>query len=470
MPAFAFTRLRAMLLAACLPCAAFGAAPDSELQRLRQEIEQLRRSHEERLQALEDRLRRAERAAEAPAAVPAAPAAVAAAPAAAAPAPTAVPSDPALASSANRFNPAIALILSGQYGRLSRDAGGGAIGGFTASGSERASRGFNLGESELSLSANVDHLFYGAMALALHPDDRASVEEAFIQTSALADGVTLKAGRFFSAVGYLNEQHAHTWDFVDNPLAYDAFLGTQFGQNGLQARWLLPTDRFVEVLAEAGNGAAFPGAAADRNGAGAATLGVRTGGDWGVSSSWLAGVAVLRASPRGRESIDIDRLGNTVANAFSGRSTLWNASGVFKWAPNGNPQRTNLKLQAEYFRRREDGTLVYDTRGSAVADRYASAQSGWYAQGIYQFMPRWRAGLRLDRLASGSVDYGVNSAALANADFRPQRASLMLDWSPSEFSRLRLQVANDRSRLGGADRQVFLQYQMSLGAHGAHGY
>jgi hypothetical protein len=36
---------------------------------------------------------------------------------------------------------------------------------------------------------------------------------------------TVRAGRFFSGIGYLNEQHAHTWDFVDTPLAYRAMLG-----------------------------------------------------------------------------------------------------------------------------------------------------------------------------------------------------------------------------------------------------
>ena len=46
----------------------------------------------------------------------------------------------------------------------------------------------------------------------------------------------------------------------------------------------------------------------------------------------------------------------------------------------------------------------------------------------------------------------------------------MLDFNASEFSRVRLQFAQDRSRLGSTDNQLFLQYQMSLGAHGAHSY
>jgi len=46
----------------------------------------------------------------------------------------------------------------------------------------------------------------------------------------------------------------------------------------------------------------------------------------------------------------------------------------------------------------------------------------------------------------------------------------MLDYSPSEFSRWRLQLARDNSRQGLPDTQFFVQYIMSLGAHGAHSY
>ena len=43
----------------------------------------------------------------------------------------------------------------------------------------------------------------------------------------------------------------------------------------------------------------------------------------------------------------------------------------------------------------------------------------------------------------------------------------MLDWSPSEFSRLRLQYTNDQV-LPRSEDQWYLQYIMSIGAHGAH--
>jgi hypothetical protein len=46
----------------------------------------------------------------------------------------------------------------------------------------------------------------------------------------------------------------------------------------------------------------------------------------------------------------------------------------------------------------------------------------------------------------------------------------MFDYSPSEFSRLRLQLARDQSRPGVTDNQIFLQYIMSLGTHAAHSF
>ena len=87
---------------------------------------------------------------------------------------------------------------------------------------------------------------------------------------------------------------------------------------------------------------------------------------------------------------------------------------------------------------------------------------------MYQFAPYWRVGVRRDQLDSGSVDYGLNNSNLARTSFSPFKNSLMFDYNPSEFSRIRLQVAQDKSHQGVTDNQLFLQYQMSLGAHGAH--
>jgi hypothetical protein len=53
--------------------------------------------------------------------------------------------------------------------------------------------------------------------------------------------------------------------------------------------------------------------------------------------------------------------------------------------------------------------------------------------------------------------------------YNPTRNTVMVDWANSEYSMLRLQVAQDTMYgPGKTNNQVFLQYIMSLGAHGSH--
>lgn len=379
-------------------------------------------------------------------------------------------------ASPSSFNPAISLILSGIYTNLTRDPADYRITGFALPGDAEigpGARGFSLAETELGIYGNIDPYFYGGLNFSLHGDNSASVEEAFIQTIALSNGVTAKAGRFFSSIGYLNAQHAHTWEFVDAPLAYQAMLATQYADDGAQVKWLAPTDLFMEFGVELGRGRAFPGSDRDKNGTGAGALFAHFGGDIGMSNSWRAGLSMLTTAPRDRESTDIDRAGNDALDRFSGHSRMWIADVVWKYAPNGNPVYTNFKLQGEYLQRHEDGDFTYDADGAlggTATSTYDAKQSGWYVQGVYQFMPYWRVGLRTERLDTGTVDYGANAANLAASDFNPSKNSVMIDYSPSEFSRIRLQLAQDKSRAGVTDDQLFVQYQMSLGAHGAHQY
>ncbi len=85
-------------------------------------------------------------------------------------------------------------------------------------------------------------------------------------------------------------------------------------------------------------------------------------------------------------------------------------------------------------------------------------------------MPYWRVGARYDWLDPGSVDYGVNGAYFADTSFNPQRAAVMLDYTPSEFSRFRIQYQQSKVQPGLTDNQIFVQYILTLGAHGAHRY
>lgn len=375
------------------------------------------------------------------------------------------------ASRGNDFNPELSLILQGAYAR--RETGERRPTGFLRDAAIGApTRGFSLGDSELILAANVDPYFRGHATVIL-ADGQANVEEAWFQTLSLDRGLTLKGGRFLSGTGYANEQHPHAWDFADNSLMYQTLFGEHLAQDGLQLKWLAPSDTFVELGLEAGRGAAFPGSGngGDKNGAGSWALFGHVGDDFGDSNAWRAGLSWLSARPRDRESRLLNQSGADTLNQFSGRSKTWIADFIWKWAPDGNPKARNFKFQSEVFQRDEEGELTYDTDTGGIRNpgSYRARQSGWYAQGVYQFMPRWRAGLRYDRLNSGSLDYGANNAALLPAAYSPSKWSLMADWSPSEFSRLRLQLARDQAMRGNPDdQQITLQYIHSLGSHGAH--
>jgi hypothetical protein len=396
---------------------------------------------------------------------------VPAAPAPAAPALAAAPSPPP--AGAGGLQTALSLILSGQYVRSTRDPASYRIRGFPLPPDAEigpGTRGFSLAESELGLAASIDPWLRGVANIAFAPDNSVAVEEAYVQTTSLGHGLSARAGRFFSAIGYLNAQHAHTWDFADAPLAYQAMLGTQFNDDGVQLLWLAPTDRFVELGLELGRGRGFPGSDTGRNGAGAAALVAHMGDDIGESHSWRAGLSLLRTRASGQALLATDPAGQDRLDAFSGHTRVWVADAVWKWAPQGNATRTNFKLQGEYLHSTRDGTLVVDSAGLASSANYRAAQSGWYLQGVYQFMPRWRVGLRTERLDPGSPDFGMNAALAGRASGSPRKTSLMFDYNPSEFSRVRLQLAQDRARPGPTDWQWWLQYQMSLGAHGAHSF
>jgi len=449
-----FKPVAALLALATLPAISWA----DDVSALRAELQALKTDYGARVEALEARIQQLETASQANAD---------AALAAATPAPEPAPEPTTGGGGASAFNPAISLILGGSFTGTSRDPEDWRVAGFPAAGDEigPGERSFNLGESELTFSANIDPYFAGAVTFALTGEGEIEVEEAYVRTTALRDGLTVKGGRFFSGFGYLNEVHAHAWDFVDQPLVYQAMFGGQYRQNGVQVKWLAPTDLFLEFGAETGNGDGFPSTRLEKNGFNGATLFAHVGGDLGADTNWRAGAAWLTQRAEDREGAITDDEGTALLDGFTGDADTWVLDGVLKWAPSA---RRQLKLQGEYMRREEDGTYVADPSGLGQLTNYQNTSSGWYLQTVYQFAPRWRAGARYDSLDSGDARI---EPAMPWTSLNPDRLSLMLDWNPSEFSRLRAQYDWDNARDDGdRDRIWRLQYIYGIGAHGAHKY
>jgi hypothetical protein len=350
-------------------------------------------------------------------------------------------------SAPNTFNPSIGVVLDGGFADVG--AGWEEIPGFQPAGEiGTGESGFSPGEVEINLKANVDTRYFGNVTFALAEEDgevEVEFEEAWVQTTALPAGFTVMGGRFFSESGYLNDFHFHADDFVDRPLPYQAFYGGRYTVDGIQARWVAPTSLLFEVGTELNWGGSFPATGNAETSPGAWTLFTKIGGDIGASNSWQLGLSHVSADATDRES-------------FDGDSDLSVLDFVWKWAPLGNPNVSKFKLQGEYFMRSEDGTfadLAYD-----------GDQEGWYLQGVWQFAPAWRVGLRHDMVDADNGP-GLEGTELEDPGRSSRRSSVMLDWSPSEFSRLRLQYTDDQV-LEESDSVWYLQYIMSIGAHGAH--
>lgn len=381
----------------------------------------------------------------------------------------------------NEFNPAISLILDGRYADFDDD--GFELPGFQIGGEAGLpEKGFSLGHTELTASASIDQTLYGEFTAALE-EGAVEIEEAYVETLGLGGGVTLRGGRFFSGFGYLNDIHDHAQDFTQTPLVYQAMFGGHLGDDGVQLRWIAPTDLWLELGGELLSGQTFPGGENEDANKGAVLFG-RLGGDLGDSWSWRAGSSYYTSEFDVREAGGHDHGhggGDADNELLDGEADVAGLDAVFKWAPGGNATERNLTLSAEYLLREENGEAEFTEDGNTGTANYDGEQSAWYVSAVYQWQPRWRAGVRYERLSADNDldDFTVESGALDFDEFAeesglgdgddPERTSLMVDYSPSEFSRFRVQFDRDEFS-GDTEERVYLQYTVALGAHGAHGY
>jgi len=381
----------------------------------------------------------------------------------------AVSSYAAVAEDSSLTNPSISAVLDGYYQTGDRPL------------AERV-EGFGLGETELAISANIDEMFYGKVTAVLESHDgetELNLEEAFIQTLAMPAGLNVRAGRFLSDIGYLNNQHLHTDAFSERPAAYRAFLGGHYFDDGLRVSYIAPTDLYWTMGMEAFKGESLR--AADEHGerdfddVGVYTALTKIGGDIGIESAWQLGLSYLRNqngqayAEAEHDDVVVDEEGHTEHShsaSYTGENT-YIADFVYKWAPNGNYKYQNLTVSGEYFRvtdifGTEPGhTLAADHEDISTDDYH----QGWYLSSVYQFSPSWSAGVRY-----GQID--TNEIHEDHLD--PQKlkeSEVSLAWHSSHFSTVRLQYTHQTGTNfdGFEDDNIFtLQYVMSLGAHGAH--
>ncbi|MFH1060013.1 MAG: porin [Pseudomonadota bacterium] len=487
MPRLLISLLVVAGMALAAPAAMAGQADDlhREMDSLRQQMQAMQQGYEARLQQMQQKLEalEAKPAIAAPAAAPSRESlAKLASQGAAAPAPEGAS---AWSRAVQKLNPDLSVILDTFYYNndtnedsahlLSGIKGFGDVHNHGDGGHshEGAKKGFNLRHVELQFSAQVDPYFKGWATVAVD-DDATELEEAVIQTTALPYGLKLQAGKFFSGLGRLNSQHSHEWDFVDQPLNYRLLLGDHnLLDKGVQASWLapLPFHLLFGVEAFQGDnessfqylGEDLPEKDGPRLWVGwlkyAPNLGGRHGLQLGASLAY--GVH--------QEAHDGD--GDGVNDHFlDGHSTLYGLDAVYKYKGGGAHGQGDVVVQGEYLYRRKDLDLYrHDLLPELAGNDRRDEQDGFYLQGVYGFLPRWRAGLRWDQV--GLINEGHSPTGAAYDYDASSRYSAMLDFSPTEFSRIRVQASRGNFALDDGDQdfwEFFVQLQVSLGTHGAH--
>jgi hypothetical protein len=332
------------------------------------------------------------------------------------------------------------------------------IPGFTTNGLEWKN-GFNLDSAELFLFSPVDP--YSNMYVNIpFSEDGVAIEEAYIVTTDLPEGLQAKIGKFKSNFSRIDAQHPHAWDFFDIALPYRAFLGDEGlgGEKGVQVTYLpaLPiyTQFGVEVLQ--GENALLFGPDAQQ-GPHAFSFFVKCSIDTSDYSTLYFGPSVLFGKTKNTNILP--------STEIEGKSALYGMEVVWKWKP---ASREALTIQTEYLLLTQSGNTM-DPTTQVVLEPLRRKQDGFYIQTIYR-KNRWGIGARYDVLDLFSDRFEL-SGVQQNFDGRPQRATASLEYNPSEFTRVRLQLAHDQSDPSGrTNNEAILQLNLSIGAHPAHSF
>jgi hypothetical protein len=338
------------------------------------------------------------------------------------PPPETTPAAPtAAAASANPtyFNPAMAVI-----GNFLARAGKNPV---------EDSASLEMHESEIAFQAIVDPYARADFFVSLS-NEGIELEEGFITFTHLPADFLVKIGKFKAQFGKVNTLHAHVLPWADVPLPIVNLLGGEEGWNdaGISVARLfpLPGDTFSELtlqlfrgesenlfeapskndLAYLGQYRVYRDIGDDHN--------VEVGATWG----------------RGHNGITEDS-----------ETTLENIHLVYRWRPlAGTPYRTFI-LRSELLRSRRE-----QEDGKQTA-------RGLFVGGDYRFAQRWWAGARYE--FSDHAD---------DASQRDRGEVVTLTFWPSEFSQIRGELRRRRYAGGITANEGILQFQFSIGAHGAH--
>ncbi|MBE0577620.1 MAG: hypothetical protein IH613_17210 [Desulfuromonadales bacterium] len=357
-------------------------------------------------------------------------------------------------------------------------------------------RGFTLQQAELSLIGAVDPYFQ-AEAHILASEDTVELEEAFVQSTALPWGLELEAGYFLTEFGRINPSHPHAWVWLDQPIVNTRLFGGE-GMRGAGVRMskLLPVPWYsvFHVGAQNADGefmTSFLGGESSHDhgneepagdghahelgigGRPLVDLDVRNLGDLVYLARWENAIPL---SSTWTSKFGLSGLYGPNFTGTDGETWIYGADALFKWVPEKNERgRPFLRIEGEISKRDLDADAFFDEDEGELIPSDTLEDWGAYVQALYGFPGRWATGLRYE-YASGSGNNLTHEGEYPARDDDPfrndrTRISPLVIFSPSEFTRIRLQYNYDEAdHLDDPAHSVWLGLEVLIGAHPAHTY
>lgn len=316
------------------------------------------------------------------------------------------------------------------------------IGDFRAAYFSPAQRHFNIEfhEAEVAFQSVVDPYARADFFLSLAPDPETGefgieLEEGYLTTLSLPAQLQLKAGKFRSTFGKINNIHPHALPYIDVPAVYAHYLGEEgLNDTGISLSWLVPNplDFFQELTIEATQGPAenesFTTSTFDRY-----LYLAHLKNFWDLTSN---------------ATLELGFSGVVGPNHNDFNSALGAVDVTYKWKPLRFNTYKSLVLQAEALWSRKKVAVNNDVKS-------------WGAYGLVTYQLKKRL------FFTGRFDY---SNLPDNATFVERAFSGTLGWLATEFQKAELEFKTTTSNSFSRTTQVLLRSVFVIGAHGAHAY
>ncbi len=298
---------------------------------------------------------------------------------------------------------------------------------------------FEMHESEVALQAIVDPYARADFFISFG-EQGVNLEEGYLTFPAIPGGLLVKVGKMRAAFGKVNTLHNHVLPWADRPLVTRNLVGGEDGINdaGFSVARLLPNPWFfLEATGQAFRGDSNDLFKSSKRGDLSYVGHLRGYQDITDSTNIDLGVSFSRGHNSSGIVSDFD-LGRF-------KTTLYGADATIRWRP------LQRSIYHSFVGRSE---FIWSRRGQPGGVQSAF---GYYLSGDYQFARRWFTGFRYDR-----------SKRADDATLIDKGQSVTLTYWPSEFSQVRGQYRRTQYAVGATANELLMQFQFSIGAHGAH--